>query len=90
MFVNLSKKCFLFQIFIFFNTNLVCVETSGGQINATRLTAIVAKEEGSDVIEVRSRIHPSQTWRFKCDLFINGHQWWVNATEEKLQFFKSK
>ncbi len=66
------------------------METSGGQINATRMTAVVAKEEGSDIIEVRARIHPSQTWRFKCDLFINGRQWWVNATEEKLQFFKSK
>jgi hypothetical protein len=65
------------------------LETTGGQINATRLTAIVAQEDGSDRIEVRARIHPTQTWRFKCDLFINGHQWYLNATEEKLQFFKS-
>jgi hypothetical protein len=67
----------------------VCVETSGGQINATRLTAIVAREDGSDTIEIRSRIHPNQTWRFRCDLFINGKQWYMNFTEEKLQFFKS-
>jgi hypothetical protein len=68
---------------------LVCLETTGGQINATRLTAIAVQEDGSDRIEVRARIHPTQTWRFKCDLYINGHQWWLNATEEKLQFFKS-
>ena len=71
------------------NRNKVCLETSGGQINATSLTAIVAKEDGSDLIEVRSRIFPNQTWRFECDLFINGKQWWINQTEEKMQFFKS-
>ena len=54
------------------------------------MTAIVAREDGSDTIEIRSRIHPNQTWRFRCDLYINGKQWWMNYTEEKLQFFKSK
>ncbi len=74
-----------------FNINYfkVCAETTRGQINATRLTAIVAKEDYSDTIEIRSRIYPNQTWRFKCDLYINGRQWWANYTEEKLQFFKS-
>jgi len=69
---------------------LVCAETTRGQINATRLTAIVAREDFSDTIEIRSRIYPNQTWRFKCDLYINGRQWWANYTEEKLQFFRSK
>ena len=72
-----------------FFIHLVCAETSGGQINATRMTAIAAREDFSDTIEVRARIHPNQTWRFKCDLFINGQQWYVNFTEEKLQFFRS-
>lgn len=53
------------------------------------MTAIAVREDFSDTIEVRARIHPNQTWRFKCDLFINGQQWWVNYTEEKLQFFRS-
>ena len=66
------------------------METSGGQVNATRLTTIVAREDNSDTIEVRARVYSNQTWRFKCDLFINGHQWYFNFTEEKLQFFKSK
>lgn len=54
------------------------------------MTAIAVREDFSDTIEVRARIHPNQTWRFKCDLFINGQQWWVNYTEEKLQFFRSE
>ncbi len=69
---------------------LVCLETTGGQINATALTAIVAREDDSDKIEIRSRIYPNQTWRFRCDLFVNGKQWWINQTEEKMQFYKSK
>ncbi|KAI3389375.1 hypothetical protein SNEBB_001005 [Seison nebaliae] len=63
--------------------------SSGGQVNVTRITAIAMEELGSDRIEVRARIWPSQTWQFTCDLYVNGEQQWLNSTEEKVQFFRN-
>lgn len=67
----------------------VCLYSSKGQINATRITAIAAMQDDSDVVEIRQRVHPSQTFNFKCDVLINGKIYYFNFTEEKTQIFKS-
>ena len=66
-----------------------CLYSSGGQINATRITAIAVGQDDSDVVEVRARVHPSQTHDLRCDVLINGKTYYFNFTEEKVQFFKS-
>lgn len=63
--------------------------SSKGQINATRITAIAAGQDESDIVEVRARIHPSQTHDLRCDILVNGKTYYFNYTEEKLQIFKS-
>lgn len=95
---NATCKCFFFLELFFHkslsNTNFnhlkkVCLQSSKGQINATRITAIAAGQDDSDVVEVRARITPTQTIDFKCDILINGKIYYFNFTEEKIQFFKS-
>ena len=68
----------------------VCLLSSKGQINATRITAIAAGQDDSDIVEVRARVHPSQSQNFKCDILVNGKTYYFNYTEEKVQIFKSK
>lgn len=68
----------------------VCLYSSKGQINATRITAIAAMQEDSDVVEIRQRVHSSQTFNFRCDVLVNGKVYYFNFTEEKTQIFKSK
>lgn len=63
--------------------------SSKGQINATRITAIAAGQDESDIVEVRARFHPSQTHDLRCDILVNGRTYYFNFTEEKLQIFKS-
>jgi hypothetical protein len=82
---NINKIVF-FKISIL---NLVCLQSSKGQVNATRITAVAAGQYDSDIIEVRARIHPSQTFDFKCDILVNGKMYYFNYTEEKIQIFKS-
>jgi hypothetical protein len=55
------------------------------------LTAIVAREDFSDTIEVRARLYPNQTWSRKCDLFINGVREIddFGDPDEKIQFYRS-
>ncbi len=64
--------------------------SSKGQINATRITAIVAGQEDSDYVEVRTRLFPSQSSILRCDVLINGKTYYFNYTEEKIQIFSSK
>ena len=63
--------------------------SSKGQINATRITAIAAGQADSDVVEVRARVHPSQSYNLRCDVLVNGKTYYFNYTEEKVQIFKS-
>jgi hypothetical protein len=69
---------------------LDCFLSSKGQINATRITAIVAGQEDSDYVEVRTRLYPSQSDILRCDLLINGKTYYFNHTEERIQIFNSK
>ena len=64
--------------------------SSKGQINATRITAIAAAQDDSDIVEVRARVNPSQSQDLRCDVLVNGHTYYFNFTEEKVQIFKSK
>lgn len=72
-----------------FKICLDCLLSSKGQVNATRITAVVAGQEDSDIVEVRARIHPSQTYDLRCDVLVNGKTYYFNFTEEKVQIFKS-
>lgn len=74
---------------LIFGHFLVCLFSSKGQINATRITAIAATQEDSDVVEIRSRINPTQIYQFKCDVLVNGKIKYFNYTWEKIQIFKS-
>jgi hypothetical protein len=65
------------------------LQSSKGQINATRITAIAVGQDDSDIVEVRARVHPSQTFNLRCDVLINGKTYYFNYTEEKTQIFKS-
>lgn len=76
--------------FFYFYRCTVCLYSSKGQINATRITAIAAGQYDSDVVEVRARVNPSQTFNFKCDIVVNGKIYYFNFTEEKVQIFKSR
>jgi hypothetical protein len=69
---------------------LVCLLSSKGQINATRITSIVAGQDDSDIIEVRSRIYPSASRILNCDVLVNGKIYYFDRMEQKFQFFKSK
>ena len=69
---------------------LVCILSSKGQINATRITAIAVGQDDSDIVEVRSRLYPTQSKILNCDVLINGKTYYFNYTEEKVQIFKSK
>jgi len=66
-----------------------CLLSSGGQVNATRITAIAVGQDDSDVVEVRARITPSQTHDMRCDVLVNGKVYYFNFTEEKTQLFKN-
>lgn len=68
---------------------LDCLLSSKGQINATRITAVVAGQDDSDYVEVRARIYPMQTEILRCDVLVNGKTYYFNYTEEKVQIFKS-
>jgi hypothetical protein len=63
--------------------------SSGGQVNATRITAIAVGQDDSDIVEVRARLNPSQTHDLRCDVLVNGRTYYLNFTEEKIQIFKS-
>ncbi len=63
--------------------------SSKGQVNATRITAIAAGQIDSDFVEVRARVHPSQSQDLRCDVVVNGKTYYFNYTEEKVQIFKS-
>ena len=63
--------------------------SSKGQVNATRITAISAGQFDSDYVEVRTRVHPSQSHDLKCDVVVNGKTYYFNYTEEKVQIFNS-
>ena len=65
------------------------MKSSGGQTNATRITAIAAGQDDSDIVEVRARIYPTQTKVLGCDVLVNGKTYYFNYTEEKMQIFKS-
>ena len=67
-----------------------CLYSSKGQINATRITAIAVGQDDSDIVEVRTRIFPHQTYDLRCDVVVNGKTYYLNYTEEKVQIFKSK
>ena len=41
-------------------------------------------------VEVRARVHPSQSYKQRCDVLVNGKTYYFNFTEEKVQIFKSK
>ena len=64
--------------------------SSKGQINATRITAIAVGQDDSDIVEVRTRLYPHQTYDLRCDVLVNGKTYYLNYTEEKVQIFKSK
>ena len=66
-----------------------CLLSSKGQVNATRITAVAVGQDDSDVVEVRARIHPSQTFDLRCDVVVNGKTYYFNYTEEKIQIFNS-
>lgn len=66
-----------------------CLHSSGGQVNATRITAIAVGQDDSDVVEVRARVNPSQTHDMRCDVLVNGRVIYLNFTEEKVQLFKN-
>ena len=66
-----------------------CLLSSKGQINATRITAVAAGQEDSDVVEVRARIDPSQSNFRKCDVLVNGKTYYFHYGEEKVQIFKN-
>ena len=66
-----------------------CLLSSKGQVNATRITAIAAGQIDSDFVEVRARVHPSQSHDLRCDVVVNGKTYYFNYTEEKVQIFKS-
>ncbi len=90
--VNLPKNIFLHKklaLIYFFGNTKVCLFSSKGQINATRITAIAMSQEGSDVVEIRARVYPSQTKQFQCDVLVNGIFRYFNYTWEKTQYFKS-
>ena len=63
--------------------------SSKGQINATRITAITAGQIDSDFVEIRARVHPSQSYYLRSDDLVNGKTYYFNYTEEKVQIFKS-
>ena len=66
-----------------------CLHSSGGQVNATRITAIATGQDDSDIVEVRARIMPSQTYDLRCDVLVNGKVTYLNFTEEKIKLFKN-
>lgn len=83
------KNIFIDKFFILICLFKDCLLSSKGQINATRITAVVAGQDDSDYVEVRTRLFPTQSNILRCDVLINGKTYYFNYTEEKIQIFKS-
>ena len=60
-----------------------------GEVKATVLTAVVAKDNQSATVEVRVRPRDAQ-WRYKLDVIVDQHRVFFDRFPQKIQYFQGK
>lgn len=60
-----------------------------GEIKATILTAVAAKDNQSATVEIRLRPRDAQ-WRYKLDVFVDQHRIFFDRYPQKVQAFSGK
>ena len=60
-----------------------------GEVKATILTAVAARDNQSATVEVRLRPRDAQ-WRYKLDVFVDQHRIFFDRFPQKVQSFPGK